>query len=802
MFRNYFKTAFRNLLHNRAYAVINITGLAVGIAACLLVFLVVSFEMSFDNFHKNRDRIYRVVSNLKQSDGISHLPGAPLPVADALRREFPQLEKVGAVAGVSHMITVPAANPAKGTEKFNEQGKVFATEPSLFEILNFKWLAGNPATALSEINTAVLTKSTADKYFGDWKLAMGKTIRHDNRRVLTITGILDDIPINSDFPFRVVISYKTFLDGNPNRNDWESTGSRHYCFVVLPPGFGKDRIDRMLLELVKRHKPVYANEELWLQPFHEMHYDERYGNFTFHTFSREMITAMILIGAFLLIIAGVNFINLATAQAVNRSREVGVRKALGSNRRQLILQFLSETALITICALLLAVVLAATALPFVNQLLGVSLSFGIINKAAVVLFLAGVAITVTLLSGFYPAIVISGFNPVTALKSRITARMVGGISLRRGLVVFQFAVAQVLIIGMLVVVEQMDYFRRTPVGFDRASIVVVPVIGDSANINKMGYLRNRLLQVPGVKDLSFSFTPPAWGDSWSSDFRLDGALKPTQFSANLKWCDADYFRTYGLKVVAGSVYAPSDTVRGFVVNETLVKMLGFREPEAILGHKLDFWDGERVGPVVGVVKDFHSTDLRQPIQPVVMGSARDNYNYANLKIQPGQMTAALSEIEKIWKDIYPDYIYHHDFVDEALNNFYQNENRLSKLYRLFAGIAIFISCLGLYGLISYMAVQRSKEVGIRKVLGASVADIVLLLSKEFTLLIMIAFAIAVPVAWYLMHRWLENFAFHIDISIGIFLLTILGALCIAWITVGLRTVRAALANPVKAIKAD
>lgn len=802
MFRNYFKTAYRSLLHNKAYALINVIGLAVGIASCLLVFLVIQFERSFDTFHTKRDQIYRVVTAARTPEGIAYNSGVPVPVAEALRKDFPYLKKVGAVVRGNDLITVTDKSGG-APKKFNEKNGIYFAEPSVFEILDFKWLQGNPSKALSGINTVVLTKSIAEKYFGDWKQATGKTITQENKRTLMVTGVLDDIPVNSDFPFQVVISYKTFLDGNPDKDDWETTIGSHYCFVLLPTGMRETHFNRLLLDFVKRHKPAdYVSEELVLHPFREMHYDSRYGNYRWHVFSPEMAMALTLIGVLLLIIACVNFINLATAQAVNRSREVGVRKALGSRRGQLVLQFLSETALITMAAVLLAMVMAWIGLPFVNQLLGVSVSLHVISPVAVLLFLAGIMIAVTLLSGFYPAVVLSGFNPVTALKNRITASMVGGIPLRRGLVVLQFAVAQVLIVGMLVVVGQMDYFRNTSMGFDKTSILTIPVISDSVNMHKMDYLRNRLMQVPGVNNISLSHSTPAGTNVWTSDFRFDGASKPAPFNAVLKWADASYFQTYNLVLVAGRAYTNNDSMRGFVVNETLVKKLGIRDPQAIIGRKLDFWDGERVGPVVGVIKDFHSLSLHQAIQPIVMAAYKENYNVAGLKIQPERTEAVLKEVERIWKETYPDYLYGYGFLDQTLSNFYQQENRLSSLYRLFAGIAIFISCLGLYGLISYMVVQRSKEVGIRKVLGASAANIVFLLSSEFTWLIMIAFAIAAPVAWYLMHRWLENFAFHMNFGIGIFLLTILGSLCIAWLTVGLRTVKAALANPVEILKAD
>lgn len=792
------------MLRNKSYAAINIIGLSVGIAACLLIFLVVQFELSFDNFHAKRNKIYRVLSESQTAEGVFHSSGVSFPVGPQLRIDYPEIEKVAGIFGVNNeQITVE--QPGIAPKKFIEQRGIFFAEPEFFEVFDFPLLAGNIKTALKEPNTALLSQETAEKYFGDWKSAVGKTIRYDNNLLIKITGILKNVPANTDFPLRVVASYETLKKTNVNNNlnDWVSIYSQAYLFAVLPPGMSPDKLNASLKDFAKKHKPAeYVREGYIVQPVKEMHFDDRFGNFNGRTFSRDMITALSLVGLFLLIIACVNFINLATAQAVNRSREVGVRKVLGSNRTQLTAQFMSETAVITLFAVVLATIIASLVLPLLNNLLQLQLSLSIMDNPMMILFLVAITGLVIVLSGSYPAMVLSGFNPITALKSRITAKMVGGISLRRGLVVFQFAIAQVLIIGMLIVVSQMDYFRNASLGFDKDAVVNFPVPNDSANRPKQESFRNRLAQIPGIQKYSFGMASPSDNGNWSSDFKFDKSTKNTDFSASLKWTDTNYFHTYNLQLVAGRKYFQTDTVREFVVNETLVKRLGFSNPQDVLGKEINFWDGDIVGPIVGVVKDFHVNSLRDPLSAVVMGSWKEMYQQAAIKVDARSAKETLASVERLFNETYPAHVFQSQFLDEKISNFYRQENQLSQLYKIFAAIAIFISCLGLYGLVSFMAVQRTKEVGIRKVLGATVGKIVYLFSKEFTLLIGIAFVVAGPVAYYIMNNWLQNFTFRIRLGVGIFVIAIVLSIVIAWLTVGYRAVRAALANPVKSLRTE
>ncbi|HEV3221393.1 MAG TPA: ABC transporter permease [Puia sp.] len=802
MLKNYIKTALRNLKRNKSYAFINTMGLMVGISACLLLFLVIQFESSFDNFHPKRDNIYRVGTEFHNQDGISYSDGIALPVAKSLRIDYPQIKEVASIFGNGGQITIESNS--KQSKKFIENN-FYYTEPEFFSIFNFEWLLGSPKSSLNNPNSAVLTKSTAEKFFGNWKDALGKTILFGNKTVFIVTGILKDIPANSDFPLSIVVPYSALQNTyiKDNLNDWVSTFGSAYTFIVLPPGLSQKKFDQELKVFAKKHKPVeYAKDGYILQPLREIHFDNRFGNFTGHTFSHSLITALSLIGIFLIIIACVNFINLATAQAVNRSKEVGVRKVLGSNRKQLAMQFLSETAIIVSVASIFAILIAAGSLPFLNKLLEVHIALNFMVNPSLTVFIFIVAITVTLFSGIYPAVILSGFNPITALKSRISSEMIGGISLRRGLVVLQFAIAHILIIGMILVVSQMNFFRTVSLGFDKAAIINVPMINDSINLTKLDYIHDKLYSNPDVQSISFSFASPSSENNWNSDFKFDHSNKKTDFSANLKWADIEYFKTFNLKLIAGRCYNPSDTVKEFVVNETLLKKLGIRNPQEAIGKEINFWNGIKVGNIVGVVRDFNVNSLHRPLSPVVMSTWKGVYQTINIKIKPGTEKKVLPFIEKIWTSAYPDFLYEYHFLDETIENFYKQEDQLAQLYKIFAGIAIFISCLGLYGLVSFMAVQRTKEVGIRKVMGASVRNIIYLLSKEFTLLIIIAFFISAPIAYYFMHAWLKNFAYRIELSASIFIMAILGSILIAWLTVAHRAINAALANPITSLRSE
>lgn len=802
MIKNYFKTAFRNLWRNKNFTGINIAGLAVGIAVCLIIFLIIQFELSFDNFHSKKERIYRIVSEQQNADGARPTPGVPFPLPAAIQNDFPSMVSTAIYSDRDDQIIVPNETNAQSFKKFKEDRGVFFAEPAFFKIFDFPLLAGEYAS-LKDPGNALLTRSTAEKYFGDWHLAIGKTIKRNNKQLLKITGILADVPENTDLQIRILGSYATLKeDFTNNANDWQSVASNHGCYILLPEGMTASAMNSQLAAFTKKYKKdEAARGRQFVQPLSDVHYNEDIGNYIGRRVSKALINTLWLIAAFILLIACVNFINLSTAQAFNRAKEVAVRKVMGSSRQQLRLQFYSETAMITIIAIVLSVFLVMLGLPYISSVLSLPLSLSFTKNPLILLFLLSTAVVVILLAGFYPALVLSRFNPVTALKSKVAAGRAKGISLRRGLVVFQFVVAQALIIGTIIIVNQMNYFRNYSMGFDKDAIVNIAFPDDSAGRARLDYLKNKLLAVDGVESASFSFASPADDGNWSSNFRFDHAEKETDWNANLKWADADYLKTYGISLIAGRNLNPSDTVKEFLVNETLVRRLGITDPQQALNKEIDLW-GQMKFSIVGVVKDFNAMSLREGLVPVLITTAKNFYGTAGIKLSAKDINGTLKKVEAVWNETYPDFVYEQKFLDAKIENFYAQENKLSELFKIFAALAIFLSCLGLYGLASYMAVQKTKEVGIRKVLGASVQHIIFLFSKEFLLLIGIAFLVAAPLAYYFMHGWLQDFIYRVNISWWVIALAGFIAIAVAMITISFKAIKAAVANPVKSLRSE
>ena len=820
MVKNYLKTAFRSLIRNRSYTVINIAGLAVGIAVCIMIFIIIQFQTSFDDFHAKKDRIYRVLTEYHHADvaTISYGKGIPFPMPTGLKTAFPQIEQIAPIyASHNDELQVLDINGAP-VKKFKEQSGVFYTAPSFFDMFDFPLLAGSYAS-IKDPNNVLLTKEIAETYFGDWKTAIGKTIKlTGSYRIgaglfqsppiaLKVSGILATIPANTDFQLKLVVAFGTDFTGDEKYGlqnpDWNQTGPDFGCYVLLPPNISVDNFSQQLRAYSLKMRSSDNKDSHIIQPLSAVHYDTETGNYSNKTISRELLNVLWLIAAFILLIACVNFINLSTAQAVNRAKEVGVRKVLGSNKSQLQVQFIFETSLIVTGAVMLATVITTLALPSVNQLLELSLSFNILDNPAIILFLLGVTVVATGLAGFYPSIVLSRFNPVNALKSKLTATTGKGITLRRGLVVFQFIIAQALIIGTLIIVKQMNYFMNQPLGFDKDAIVNVPFRPDSTGSKLANYLRQQLLSVNGVQAVSFSSNTPVEdaNDMWST-FRFDHAIKETDFSAITKFADNEYVPAYKLQLVAGRNLQPSDPTREFLVNESLVKSLGLKKPEDILNKEISMWDDRIKCPVVGVLKDFNDRTFRHDLAPLLITTNITMYRQAAIKLATTNISSTMQSVKKIWEQTFPDYVYEYRFLDDKIESFYKQENQLSSLYKIFAVIAIFLSCLGLYGLVSFMAVQRVKEVGIRKVLGASVSSVIYLFSKEFIILVAIGFLIASPIAWYFMDKWLQDYVYRINISWWIFLVGGISAVVIALITVSFQAIKAALASPVKSLRTE
>jgi putative ABC transport system permease protein len=797
MLRNYLKSAFRNLSRNGTYSFLNIAGLVVGFSTFFLIFVVLQYERSFDQFHDGKDRIYRVIrEDVGPTGGLDYHTGVPFPVTQTLRLDYPQLDGVAAIYGDNDVQVIVPAVSGGAVKKFMEKSDVFFAEPQFFQLFRFKLLDGDPVSAIAEPNTALVTKDIAIKYFEDWGSAPGKVIKVDGLNI-KITGVLDNPPANTDFPLGIVISYVT-LDG---LNNWNNISDNNYCFVRLSAGFPQQRLLSLLPDFTSKH--IGQGEyRLRLQPLREMHFDDRLGNFNDRTFSKDLITTLSLIGIFILVIACLNFINLATAQAMHRSREVGVRKVLGGTRNQLFVQFIGEAGAICVVGFVVSIGLSLLMISFINKLLEIKISFDFLENPVNILFALGVLVTVTAFSGIYPALVLAGFNPIKAIKNVVVRESGSRISVRKILVSFQFIIAQALIFVTLVAIAQMDYFRNADLGFNKEAIITADFPNnDSLNRSKVGMLRNQLLQDPAIEEVSFSHSPPTQMGGLHTDFRLgSNHTSKMDFAVNAKIADTAFFGIYKFKIVAGRVYFPADTTREYVVNEALVRKAGYGSPERAIGQLITV--SGKTGSIVGVVKDFHVNSLRDPIEETVMMARKRSYDMANIKINPSKMQQAIGTIEAVWNKTYPDFVLEYSFIDQRVANFYKQENQISQLYKLFAGIAILISCLGLYGMVSYMTLRRYKEIAIRKVLGAPAGNIVYLLTREFTVLLLIAFVVAAPIGSYFMHQWLQQYSFRVDLNYYFFIEAFFISIGVAWLTVGYSTLKAALAKPAASLKVE
>lgn len=802
MFRNYLKTAFRSLRANKAYSVIMVAGLAVGVAVCLIIFLFIGYQESFDNFHHNGARIYRVMTlgegtAAKPADPVSCVP---FPLPTALENDLTNWTTSGffALEDIQMMALNKEGQPER---KFKEKTGIVLVQPSFFSIFDFPWLAGDPTKSLAADHDIVMTRSTAERYFGDWKQAVGNTVKFQNHDLFTVTGVIADPPANSDFAsVKMIIPYA--LAHFDQHKEWWSLDSDHQCFLLLPANVSASTAGRQLARLAKKYQPEGDKNQLLLDPLADFHFNAKAGNYSGRTITWDRINSLWLIAGFILLIACVNFINISTAQAVNRAKEVGVRKVLGGNGRQLRMQFMLEAFLLVVVSVVLALVSVSFLFPPVCRMLDMPVSYMLLRQWPVVYFLLAIIAGVALLAGFYPALVLSRFNPINALKTKLAERSASGVNLRRVLVVLQFVIAQALIIGTLLVLRQMNYFTNAPMGFDRHALVTVPIPQDSVSLTRMDYVRDQLLHLKGVEKVSFNAEDPTSADNWWTDFKFDHAAKGAGFNCIQRWVDANYVSTYGLTLVAGRNLTSTDSIQEFVVNETMVKKLGFSRPEDVLNKQIDLWGGAIVGPIVGVVRDFHSSGLKDSIAPVFLAKNKRRLNEAAIRLSGSDLTGTLKAVEKLWNAVYPDYVFEYAFVDEKIADFYKDEARLSLFYKVFASIAIFLSCLGLYGLASFMAAQRIKEVGIRKVLGASVGNIVYLFSREFVWLIVIAWLIAAPIAWYFVDDWVQQYVYRLAISGWVFVAGGLGALLIALGTVSFQAVRAAMVNPVKNLRAE
>lgn len=797
MIKNYIKIAWRNLLRNKSYAFINVFGLSLGIACSIVIFTLVSYHLSFDTFHKNKDRIYRMVTEWHDEE-VGYSGAVPSPLGKAFRTEYTFAEKTA--RSIDYDGVLIAVKNGDDLKKFKEETGVSYAEPEYFDIFDFPLVKGNKQNFLSEPNSAAITEKLAKKYFGS-EDPMGKTIRVNNKTDFLVKGILKDIPPNTDRKPEIYLSYSNVKDQNKwlaNDSSWGGVYSGTQCYVLLKPSATVASVNGALQQLVKKNF-TGRDVNVWkfkLQPLADVHFNPDFNGYA----DKKYLWAFFFIGLFLIITACVNFINLATAQALNRSKEVGIRKVLGSLPSQLFWQFIAETALITVFALLLACGFAGLVLPLVNGMFKTEMTLHFLTNPALLVFLAVTGIVVTFLSGSYPGLVLARFQPVLALKSKLSQKHIGGFSLRRILVVTQFTISQMLIIGTIVIAGQMHYSKTSDLGFNKDALILLPLpVTDKVKANT---LRTRLAGVGGVEKISLCFEPPASGSNNNTNLRFDNRGEDEHWSINEKYADENYLNTFGVTLVAGRNFYPSDTTREFLVNETFVKKLNLKSPQDVIGKRLSINGGHPAATIVGVVKDFYNYSFHSEISPVCIMPDHNNYSNCAIKVNMRNLKPALASFEKIWNETYPEYFYNYQFLDDKIAEFYEMDNIMLKLIEGFAAIAILIGSLGLYGLVSFMAVRKTKEIGVRKVLGASIQNILWLFGKEFTRLLLIAFVIAAPIGWWAMHAYLQDYKNRISLHPAIFLLAIAVTFIIAALTVGYRSVKAALANPVKSLRTE
>jgi predicted permease len=812
MLVSYLTIALRNLRRQSGFTLLNVLGLAVGIAAVLLIFRIVWYELGFNKNFKNYDRIVRVVT-------IAHSPEAgneptvciPIPAMEVMRNTVPQFEQMSRIREFWPNIIVQ--NPAGGPplKKFSTTGSEnkisMFVESSFFQIFDFKWLAGDPATALSEVNTVVLTRSMAEKCFSNWKNAMGETVLLDNIVPVTVRGVVSDLPKNCDFPINAFVSYPTL---KPNANlyfydeDWGSCSSNNQVYALLHDPTQIASADAVLAKVGEKEynqRGFNFGKQHRLQALADLHYNEDYGNSGGHITPKNRLMILGSIGLLILLMACFNFINLATAQASLRAREVGVRKTLGGDRGSLVGQFMSETAMVVTFSVALGSGLAWVTAPLLKHISDVPDDLPFLSNPIVWAFLGVTTLAVTLLAGLYPASVLAGFNPIQALKSNVQRGASGGVFLRKSLVVLQFFIAQALVIGAIIIIQQLDFVRARDLGYDKNLVYTFPMNSDSATVARQNALKERLLQIPSVESVSLCSDQPSSGNTWSNNFKYGSHSEDEPFNTSLKFCDADYQKTYGFKLKAGRWLEPSDTMREVIVNETMLRKLGVPNPAEAIGQPFRL-GSKRIMNVVGVVEDFHTHSLRQEHEPTVLTTRQVYYSQTGIKIRLGNLQATVAAIQRVFDEVLPEQIFDGEFLDERIANFYTDENRFSATCKGFGLLAIFISCLGLLGLAAHAAQRRTKEIGVRKVLGASVAGITGLLAKDFLQLVLISFLIATPVAWWAMNKWLADFAYRIDIHWWTFAMAGILAIGVAFLTVSFQSIRAALANPVESLRSE
>jgi putative ABC transport system permease protein len=806
MLKNYFKIAWRNIIRHRAYAGLNILGLAIGIAACLLILQYVSFELSYEKFHVNKERLYRVQQDRYDNGKLStQWAAGAYAVGNAFKEEIPEIEDYVKVLKKNAVVTEIDHQPLKIE-------KVFYASGSFFKLFSYPLVEGNKNTALTEPFTAALSATTARKIFGHTKV-VGKTLELNKNTLYTITAVFQDAPVNTQLRPDILLSYATFVNvQTKNNNNPEIAWTWDGCltYLLLRPGANPATVEKKFLPIVEKAvggemKKFNAAVIYHLQPLTDIHLYSHYMEEPATNGDGKTVYLLLGIAFFIVIIAWVNYINLATARAITRAREVGVRKAIGSQRRQIVVQFLSESALLNGMALFVALLIVLVAIPGFNRLSGQALNFSLFVQSNFWISLVALFVTGIFFSGLYPAFVLSGFKPVEVLKGKMSGTR-QSTWLRKSLVVFQFAASLFLLSCTYIVYQQIQFMRQQALGINIEQTLVVsrPTVGiDSTFLVKIGALKKELTQESLVKNITLSTSIPGEEVDWNAGgIKLVGEGEEKQKQYRVIGVDYDYLNTFGLKLIAGRDFSKDYETddHAVIFNRKGIEQLGFNKPEEALGKMIDFW-GQQY-KVVGVTENFHQQSLRESFEPLILRCIPDVTGFMSVKVNTSQVSQSIDRVKSAWNKFFPGNAFDYFFLDEHFDDQYKADQRFGQVFGLFTGLAILVACLGLFGLASFITVQRTKEIGIRKVLGASVTSIVQLLYREFVFLLVIAFFIATPIAWLTISKWLQGYAFRTDICWIYFVLPFMAIVAIALITVSFQSIRAAIANPVRSLRTE
>ncbi|WP_273568252.1 ABC transporter permease [Maribacter halichondriae] len=810
MFKNYLKIAWRNLVKSKVYSAINIGGLALGIAACVLILQYVAFEFSYEDFHTDKEQIYRVKQD-RYNNGVltTEWAAGAFAVGNKFKEAIPEIEDYVKVFSTGDVVI----DKGEETLKIDE---VYYSSTSFFNIFSYPLLSGDKTTVFQEPNTAAISETTARKIYGSTDV-IGKSIKFNANSEYRITGVFKDMPINTQLKPNILLSYITFRERILAENNqdpeadsdtwWFSDGCLTY--LKLKQGVDPTKVESKFIPVVEElageeFKSSNSAAVYTLQPLSDIHL---YSNYMFEPSPNgDGKTVYLLLGIafFIVVIAWVNYINLATARAIGRAKEVGIRKTVGSQRKQLIFQFFVESFLFNGLALVLALGLTAVSIPFFNEISGQELSAGFLLNSNFWIGLISLFAIGVVLSGSYPAFVLSRFKPVEVLKGKMVSTQQGAL-LRKSLVIFQFAASLFLLIGTLTVYQQIQFMRKQSLGLniDKTLVVVPPVVADSTYLSQMTSFKASLLQYPAIKSVAAATTVPGQPVSWNAGgIKLVSEDETAGKQYRVIGVDYDYVDQFGLNMIAGRAFSEEfgTDPEAVIFNRAGITQLGFNNPEEAIGKQIDFWGNQYT--VIGVSENFNQESLRLPYEPLVLRLIPDVRGYFTIRQSSEDVAQTIAQVQQEWDKFFPGNTYEYFFLDDHFNDQYQADQRFGKVFGLFTGLAILVACLGLFGLASFTTLQRTREIGIRKVLGASVPGILKLLYKEFAVLLVLAFLISIPIAWFAIHNWLQGYAFRIDVHWAFFVLPFLAIVLIALLTVSFQSVKSALANPVKSLRTE